>query len=281
MKRMQQVKLQLHSLFSFIFRVDSHASTSLHFASMHSNMHSRSPDSPGSADSRDMAQSDYEGDAPGEESDDEAPLYPVDGQFTSTEDRAHVLGLPEIEREQILADRAADVTRRQQDLQLKRALAATREKAKNHSKRKADDDLDDGLRKSSKAKTEKRSALDDYKRAREQREAGKTRVDTRRDRRDDRSASYASDRDADGESEVEYADTFTDYKRDEPPADLRDFNRAHVGRSNFAKVCFYPNFEKAVTGCFARVSIGPDRATGQNVYRMAQIKGTWQMLELP
>lgn len=244
-------------------------------------MHSRSPDSPGSADSRDMAQSDYEGDAPGEESDDEAPLYPVDGQFTSTEDRAHVLGLPEIEREQILADRAADVTRRQQDLQLKRALAATREKAKNHNKRKADDDLDDGLRKSSKAKTEKRSALDDYKRAREQREAGKTRVDTRRDRRDDRSVSYASDRDADGESEVEYADTFTDYKRDEPPADLRDFNRAHVGRSNFAKVCFYPNFEKAVTGCFARVSIGPDRATGQNVYRMAQIKGMWKMLGLP
>lgn len=244
-----------------------------HFLSMHPNKHLRSPGSPGSIGSRDMAQSDSEGDAPGDESDDEAPLYPIEGQFTSVSDKTHILSLPEIEREEILAERAANVTRKQQDLQLKRALAATREKARNHNKRKADADLDDGLRKTSKAKTEKRSALDDYKRAREQREAGKSRIDPRRDQRDDRSASYASDRDADGESEVEWAEPSSEYKRDEPPADLRDFNRVHVGRSNFAKVCFYPNFENAVKGCFARVSIGPDRATGQNVYRMAQIKG--------
>lgn len=241
---------------------------------MHADLSLRSPGSPASDNSRDMGHSDSEGDAQGEVSDDEAPLYPVEGQFTSTADKAHILGLPEIEREEILAERASHVTRKQQDLQLKRALAATREKARSHNKRKADNDLDDGVRKSSKAKTEKRSALDDYKRAREQREAGKTRVDSRRDPRDDRSVSYASDRDADGESEVEYAEPSYDYnKRDEPSADIRDFNRAHVGRSNFAKVCFYPNFENAVKGCFARVSIGPDRSTGQNLYRMAQIKG--------
>jgi RNA polymerase-associated protein RTF1 len=245
---------------------------------MHSNKYLRSPGSPGSAGSRDMAQSDSEGDAQGDESDDEAPLYPIEGQFTSQADKTEILSLPEIEREQILAERAANVTRRQQDLQLKRALAATRENARNHNKRKADADLDDGLRKTSKAKTEKRSALDDYKRAREQREAGKSRIDSRRDQRDDRSASYASDRDADGESEVEWAEPSSEYKRDEPPADLRDFNRVHVGRSNFAKVCFYPNFDNAVKGCFARVSIGPDRATGQNVYRMAQIKGMWRAI---
>jgi RNA polymerase-associated protein RTF1 len=245
---------------------------------MHSNKYLRSPGSPGSTGSRDMAQSDSEGDAQGDESDDEAPLYPIEGQFTSQADKTEILSLPEIEREQILAERAANVTRRQQDLQLKRALAATREKARNHNKRKADADLDDGLRKTSKAKTEKRSALDDYKRAREQREAGKSRIDSRRDQRDDRSASYASDRDADGESEVEWAEPSSEYKRDEPPADLRDFNRVHVGRSNFAKVCFYPNFDNAVKGCFARVSIGPDRATGQNVYRMAQIKGMWRAI---
>lgn len=214
-----------------------------------------------------MQHSDSEAEDAGEQSDDEAPLYPIDGQFSSAADRAHILGLPEIEREQILADRAEEITRRQQDLQVKRALASN----KGH-KRKADTDLDEGMRKSSKAKTEKRSALDDYKRAREQREAGKTRIDTRHERRDERSASFASDRDADGESEVEWAEP-SDLKRDEPPATLREFNYAHVGRSNFAKVCFYPNFENAVKGCFARVSIGLDRSTGQNLYRMAQIKG--------
>jgi RNA polymerase-associated protein RTF1 len=241
---------------------------------MNTNLSFRSPSSRASSRSRGMDHSGSEDDAQGEVSDDEAPLYPVEGQFTSAADKAHILGLPEIEREEILAERASHVTRRQQDLQLKRALAATREKARSHNKRKADNDLDDGVRKSSKAKTEKRSALDDYKRAREQREAGKTRMDSRRDPRD-RSASYASDRDADGESEVEWAEPSSEYKRDEPPADIRDFNRAHVGRSNFAKVCFYPNFENAIKGCFTRVSIGPDRQTGQNVYRMAQIKGKW------
>lgn len=275
-----QLALRLRKLPSLLVRENTDSSFMPNFArisgmqcysSIYANTYCRSPGSPGSVNSGDMQHSDSEADAAGEDIDDDAPLYPVDGQFTSTADRAHILGLPEIEREQILAERATEITRIQQDKQLKRALAGAREKAKSH-KRKADTDLDDGIRKSSKAKTEKRSALDDYKRAREQREAGKTRVDTRYDRRDERSASYPSDRDADGESDVEFAEP-SDLKREEPPADLRDFNRAHVGRSNFAKVCFYPNFENAVKGCFARVSIGPDRATGQNVYRMAQIKG--------
>lgn len=223
-----------------------------------------------------MDQSDSEADAAASPGEDEAPLYPVEGKFTSTSDRAHILGLPEIEREEILAERAAEVTRRQQDLQLKRALAATREKAKSHKRKAAAAELeDDSSKRSSRPKVEKtgRSALDDYKRAREQREQGKTRVDTRRDRREDRTPSSASDRDADAESEPEWAEPMSDNKRDEPPADLKDFNRCHVGRSNFAKVCFYPNFESAIKGCFARVSIGPDRATGQNMYRMTQIKG--------
>jgi RNA polymerase-associated protein RTF1 len=226
-----------------------------------------------------MDQSDSEADAPVSPADDVAPLYPLEGKFTSASDRAHILGLPEIEREEILAERAANVLRKQQDLQLKRVLAATREKAKSHNKRKAAAaDLDDeATRKSSRPKVEKvgRSALDDYKLAREQRGADKSsRLDPRRSRRDDRSATPASDRDAEG-SEVEWADApEAAPKRDDPPAEIRDFNRAQVGRSNFAKVCFYPNFENSISNCYARVSIGPDRQTGQNMYRMAQIKGS-------
>lgn len=236
-----------------------------------------SPRSPAS----DAMDPDSEADAPASPADEDAPLFPLEGKFLNSTDRADILALPEIERETILADRAAQVTRKQQDLQLKRALAATREKAKSHKRKAAAADLeDDGARRNNRPKVEKtgKSALDAYKQAREERGAGKKTIDTSRRRRDSRSPSSASDRDADGESEVEYADTYNEPKRDEPAAELRDFERARVGRSNFAKVCFYPDFESAVKGCFARVSIGPDRQTGQNMYRMAQVRGMADIL---
>lgn len=209
---------------------------------------------------------------------DEGPAYPLEGVYLDSADRAHIQSLPEIQREEILAERAAENTKRQQDLQLKKALAATQAAASKHQKRKAaaaDLDDDAGQRKSSRAKVEKRSVLDDYKKAREARGADRTsRLDPRRDRdrkRRSRSASSASDRDADGESEVEWAPELS--RRDEPAAELKDFERCRVGRTNFAKVCFYPNFEETMKGCFARVSIGVNRETGENMYRMTQIKG--------
>lgn len=244
--------------------------TDIHTNSIHRSSESARSPSPD-------AMADSEADAPASPADEDAPLFPLEGRFLNTTDRADILALPEIERETILADRAAQVTRRQQDLQLKRALAATREKAKSHKRKAAAADLeDDGAKRNNRPKVEKtgKTALDAYRQAREERGAGKKSVDTGRRRRDSRSPSTASDRDADGESEVEYADTYAEPKHDEPPAELRDFERVRVGRSNFARVCFYPDFETAIKGCFTRVAIGPDRQTGQNVYRMTQIKGT-------
>jgi RNA polymerase-associated protein RTF1 len=204
--------------------------------------------------------------------DDDAPLFPLEGKFMSSADRDHILGLPEIEREEILAERAQQVTHRQQDLMLKKAMHENSSK----QKRKADAaELDNGEKRSMRPKTEKRSALDDYKRAREQKGAERDRRDTARDRRDQRSPTPQSDRDADGESEVEWAEPISNNRRgrEEPPAELQDFERCRVGRSAFAKVCFYPGFEEAIRGCYARISIGMNRETGQNMYRMTQIKG--------
>ena len=214
-----------------------------------------------------ISASDDEADAPGSP-EEEGPMYPIDGKFVSESERRDILSLPEIERESILAERAAEVLKRQQDLQLKKALANAQATANKHKRKAAAAELDDGgLRRG----TKKKSALDDYKAAREARGTDRTsRFDRKSDRKDERSPSSASDRDADGESEVEWADTTA---KSEPPADLKDFERCRVGRSNFGKVCFYPNFEGTIKGCFARVSIGVNRETGQNMYRMTQIKG--------
>jgi hypothetical protein len=205
--------------------------------------------------------------------DDEAPMYPLEGKFISATDREHILSLPEIEREEILADRAQQVLHRQQDLMLKKAM--NENAAQSKQKRKADAaELDDGEKRSMRPKTDKRSALDDYKRAREQKGAERDRRDTARDRKDRRSPTPVSDRDADGESEVEWAEpTTSSRRREDPPAELQDFERCRIGRSTFAKVCFYPGFEEAIRGCYARISIGMNRETGQNMYRMTQIKG--------
>lgn len=216
-------------------------------------------------------------DAPHEDADeDEQPLFPLEGRFKDAADRNRILSLPEIEREEILEERASQVTRRQQDLKLKKALAEGQAKKRSASTA----ELDDGNKRSTRPKTDKRTAaLDNLKRAREQKGAERDRRDAGRSRRDDREEerSLSPSRDADGESDdnVEWADTQYDKARrdrDEPPAELRDFERCRVGRSNFAKVCFYPGFEDAIRGCFARVSIGLNRETGQNMYRMTQIR---------
>ncbi|CAK3943634.1 RNA polymerase-associated RTF1 [Lecanosticta acicola] len=197
--------------------------------------------------------------------------YPLEGKYMSPGDREYVMSLPEVEREAILAERAEEEQKRKQDAMLRKAFAQSN--AASKIKRKAEAaELEDDNRRTTRPKTQKRTALDDYKRAREQKGADRGRRDTARDRKDERSPSSASDRDADGESEVEWAEP-TSSSRPDPPPELRDFERCRVGRSNFAKVCFYPGFEEAIKGCFARLSIGINRETGQNQYRMAQIRG--------
>ncbi|KAK3679019.1 RNA polymerase-associated protein rtf1 [Recurvomyces mirabilis] len=238
-----------------------------------------SPSPEASLGSGGMHDSDGEIDAPGSPEDEETPLYPLDNKYRSAQDREDILALPELERESILAERAAEQLKRTQDLQLKRALAAAQTANKNKRKAAAAE-LDDGGRRTRPKAEKTHTALDDYKRARELKGTDRGRQEAGRGRRDERSPSAAgSDRDADGESEVEWAEPSSDRRghdrdrdREEVRAELRDFDRCRVGRTGFAKMCFYPGFEDAIVGCFARVSIGPDRHTGQNMYRMAQIK---------
>ncbi|KAM3425333.1 RNA polymerase-associated protein RTF1 [Cercospora zeina] len=211
-----------------------------------------------------------EADAPGEDDEEAKPLYPLEGKYESERDKSYVLGLSEIAREELLATRAEEVTRRTQDQLLKRALASN---AASKQKRKAAAaDLEDSNRRTTRPKTEKQVALDSYRKAREEKGAQRDRLaSTRDDRKDEKSpSSHGSDRDADGESEVEWA--AEPERKDDHPAELKDFDRTRIGRSAFARICFYPGFEQAIRGCFTRVAIGQNRETGQSMYRMCQIK---------
>lgn len=228
------------------------------------------------------AASDSEGSDAGVE--DEGPLYPYEKLYHSAQDKKDIMAMPEIQREQLLSERAQEVDRHNQDLALRRLLASREKeearKAKKNKRKASSASLDEGNRKSSRQKTtlggrkvgEASEAIEAYKRQREQK--GKRDELRRRDptTKDLKSRSRVSDDDAEGDSEVEWDDRERSPTppKDDPPADIRDFQRVRIGRTNFAQVCFYPGFEAAMTGCYVRLNVGPN-SSGVNEYRLALI----------
>lgn len=209
------------------------------------------------------------------------PIFPYEKYYYDAADKASIQAKPEIERENILAQRSEQVDRHEQDLTLRRMIAS-RAKAEARNKRKAEAaDLDDNQRKSSRQRTklgggragEASSAIEAYKQQRAQKNLREEQRRNRASAREEGSPENDySDADAEGESDNDFDDRR--YKRrtpsppkDDPIAELADIQRARVGRDNFSEVCYTPGFEDAITDCYARVCIGP------GVYRVCTIKG--------
>ena len=227
--------------------------------------------------------------------DDDGPMFPLENKFRSQKDKEYIMGLSEVQRESILAERAQILERKLQDQHLRRLLQArgNAEKIDDKKKRKAGSaDIEDGNRKSSRQKTtlggrkvgETSDAIEAYKRQREQKgvrdEQRRREGEARKDRKIRGSIEDAfSDADAEGESDVEWDNAKPKASspgfRGAQPADQVDYEHVRVGRDNFAKYCFYPGFDDAIKNCYVRVCIGPDKNknNGENIYRMTQIKG--------
>ncbi|KAJ5111152.1 hypothetical protein N7532_001687 [Penicillium argentinense] len=190
------------------------------------------------------------------------PIFPYDKLYYSAKEKDEIMAMPEIQREELLSERAQQVDRHHQDLALRRLLKdREREEAKAAKRKAGAAGLDDNQRKSSRQKTtlggrkvgETSAAIDAYKRQREQKgKRDQARPTSTPKTRRRSSASSGSD---------------------DPPAELRDIQRARVGRSNFAQVVYYPHFEERITGCYARVNIGINKETGMNEYRLCLITG--------
>ena len=248
-----------------------------------------------------MSESEAEMSAGGEV--DDGPLYPFENKFKSEKDKAEIMALSEVQRESILAERSLEIERKQQNrvlLTLYKKLQSEKsaEANANESKKRkagAADLQQESQRKSTRTRKtlggrkagETSDLMESYKRQREQkgilneqrRREGEEREE--RKRRGSLDDGF-SDADADGESEVEWDDgkhkaepQVQPGPRDELPADLSDYNHVKIGRDNFAQVCFYPNFDNVMKNCFTRLSIGLNKETGDNIYRLAQIKGQY------
>ena len=240
-----------------------------------------------------MSESDADGDSVDDEDD---PLYPIEGRYKTEADRAYVEGLPEIERETLLAERLEEDQRRRQDNILKQLSRQQRDASEKRSKkRKAGADTEEGDRRSSRKRTviggrkvgEASTSLEAYKAQREQKnlQAEQRRLNAA-NRKESRGVDHDASDDAEGESEVEWDDSAAKSRlHDEPvyeePAELRDFQLVMVGRANFALVCFYPGFDEIIKDCYVRVNVGGDPAKGEAAYRMAKITGIKEKEDTP
>ncbi|KAI1331751.1 hypothetical protein F5Y16DRAFT_395037 [Xylariaceae sp. FL0255] len=258
--------------------------------------------SPGSDDSAPMDESDSESDtfptshtANGKMEEDEEMKYPVDGIYASEAEKEDISAMPELEREQLIAKRQEEIDRLRQNTLLRRLLQENKQNdSLSAKKRKAGAaDLEDGQRKTSRQRTkiggskvgETSAGIASLIRARAEKSDRQRRRQEDRDRKGHRGSSRDPDNgDDDAESDVEWADTYgrrtsksrTPEKKEVPPAELRDFERVRLSRSRFAEVCFYPGFDDAITGCYCRVAMGPNRETGELEYQMCVIKGFTQ-----
>lgn len=153
--------------------------------------------------------------------------FPVDGKFASEAEKAEVMALPEVRREEILAERATMIERDQQNRMLiqllrdkgRKDVKDTKESkdmdAADKKKRKAPAaDLEENQRKSTRQKTtlggrkvgESSAPLEEYKRQREQRGAQieqKKKEDAIKGRAQKRVEEHF-DADAEGESEDDW-----------------------------------------------------------------------------
>ena len=219
--------------------------------------------------------------------DSEANPYPIDNKFANERDKREVMALPEVQRETVLAERAAEVERKVQDQHLRRLLQAREAEAKA-SKRKAPADLEDSPRKSSRQKTtlggrkvgETSKTIEAYKRQREERglkaQQRKSGALSRQQERA-RSSSGFSSADADGESEVEWDDGKVKAEgerfRTAQPGDYHDFRRTTVTRFFLAEFCFHPRFNERIKDCYVRLPQKSVSGNALNAYQLVQIKG--------
>lgn len=208
--------------------------------------------------------------------------FPLEGKFRDEDDRAHLEGLPEMERETLLFERS-QIMQKYHDRKLFRQRGRD---MKEQQKKKL---LREGQKTRSSARTTHATGHSDLKASklsqlRKQREQKGQRANRDYEEEEDEDRYEGSEyededeedydpynrkshREVEKEEEVEWAEDQLDRE-----VDITDFNKIKIGRSFVAKFCFYPGFSDVVKGHYGRVNVGVDKRSGQTQYRMVKIE---------
>ncbi|KAJ6257326.1 hypothetical protein Dda_8215 [Drechslerella dactyloides] len=225
-----------------------------------------------------------------EEDDDIGPLlYPYQQFYKNASDKSWVDSLPELDREQIIAERSEEVSKHE-EARLMRARA--REQKRNAEKQKKKDAkalLASATRRSMRgessakrnADSKKSTQLSELVKKRSEKNARKAGgagdADSSKRRRRESPSRSEGEEDESSDEQPAWAsqEKSSALKKGTEEAGLDDIKLLIVGRSTIAKYWAHPGFEEATIGCFARVCIGNHPDTNKPTYRLCIIKG-WQ-----
>ncbi|EJF56704.1 plus-3-domain-containing protein [Dichomitus squalens LYAD-421 SS1] len=226
------------------------------------------------ADTNDETES--EAGQPESEEETESNPYPLEGKFIDEEDRNRLMDMPEIEREEVLAQRQEELQRfadkRQLDQMLKlRSGAGGGEDAVSKAAKRQH-----AIRGATKEKTRKLDELKAKRKAKDEKKRTRTNSPKR-----DRSSSPM---DMDMSDEEEEDGQITKYDEEEerdrklfgkvaPEEELsitlEDLEKCRVTRNQIAKYCMAPWFGEYIKGAWVRYLIGEENK--QPVYRICEV----------
>ncbi|KAF9407350.1 RNA polymerase-associated protein rtf1, partial [Podila epigama] len=214
-----------------------------------------------------------------EDEDEEGPVDEYDAEyFGDAKDRAELMAMNEVDREQILFERAKKRTMLLDHRQVAKRLKR-QEEASRSSRKGSGSASRDSARRSTRArdsKTGNTKALADLKKAQERKKARRSISPEARRRRkgsvdysdksESSSAESEDDNDYDSEPDKKKSSSKSIARK---PATLEDLNSIRLSRDRLEKWCYSPFFNDTVIGCFVRVSIGQDK--NRPVYRITEV----------
>ncbi|CAL1710020.1 unnamed protein product [Somion occarium] len=209
-----------------------------------------------------------------EEDDGESNPYPLEGKYTDEADRERLLGLSEIEREDILAQRQEEMQRIKMRSQLDQMV-------KDQNGRKDDNNISKTAKRQHTqrgATKEKTRKLDELKAKRKAKDERKRTDSPKRDRSSSpMDMETSEEEDEDGQvSKLEEEEERLNkiYGKDSPaeeePIAIEDLEKVRISRDHLAKYCLSPWFEDYVKGAWVRYLIGMDEAQ-QPIYRACEV----------
>ncbi|KAI0787006.1 plus-3-domain-containing protein [Abortiporus biennis] len=216
--------------------------------------------------------SDTENEPESEEDDSRSNPYPLEGKYIDEADRQRLLGMSEVEREDILTQRQEEMHRTQMKHQLDQMVRdqsgkkddTTRSTKRQHAPRGA-----------TKEKTRKLDELKAKRRAKDEKK--RTRTDSpKRERSSSPMDMETSDEEEeDGqiskfeEQEEKERRLYNQTNPDDEPITMEDLNQVRLTRDMLAKHCMAPWFEDYVKGAYVRYLIGADNHAP--IYRICEV----------
>ncbi|KAI9056399.1 plus-3-domain-containing protein [Trametes sanguinea] len=223
------------------------------------------------------AEDDSDSDAEQPESEEEQTQrnpYPLEGKYIDEEDRARLMEMFEIDRENILAQRQEEMQhytdRRQLEnmLKMQGGRGSPDESVSNAAKRQH------AVRGATKEKSRKLDELKAKRKAKSEKK--RTRANSpKRDRSSSPMDMETSEDEEDGqitkydEEEERDRKLYGTSHPDDEPITLADLYKCRVTRDQIAKYCMAPWFEDYIKGAWVRYLIGQEN--GQPVYRICEV----------